>query len=368
MRTPTQIDRQSLYEQVWREPLSTLCKFFGVSSTTLRTHCKKLNVPTPPRGYWVKCDAGEAPPRTPLLSQNIPVSQCRVPVKRRTPIRSVLRDIRSQEKETRAKIAVDFKGGLLSALALRLEARLDDIKFQCDNTSGEATETAATRLPQSWRRLTSGLIEPGPSYLAVVTHPASWPRALAIADAFICGMRDRGFVVFVQTNRTVFQRGEFGMYFRLTEILEMHNRRGLNSFSASGRLRIAFKACDPRQTEHAFTFCDQPSKTLEGQLNLAATRLRYEAVASERRSQEERETQRVAQERAFFEEVERWTTLQQRRAFLETLESEAERRGFPDEVLAHLDAWLKWARAICDRDDPLESHLDQILHAGHERL
>lgn len=51
-------DREKLYKEVWKEPVSTVAQRYGVSDTALAKACRRLNVPLPPRGYWTKVKAG----------------------------------------------------------------------------------------------------------------------------------------------------------------------------------------------------------------------------------------------------------------------------------------------------------------------
>jgi hypothetical protein len=55
-------DRETLYAEVWKEPVSTVAKRYQVSDVALRKICKKLGVPTPPLGHWAKVTAGKTPP------------------------------------------------------------------------------------------------------------------------------------------------------------------------------------------------------------------------------------------------------------------------------------------------------------------
>ncbi|MDK2926238.1 MAG: hypothetical protein PWQ41_2012 [Bacillota bacterium] len=59
-------DRHKLYEEVWTEPVSVVAKRYGISDVALRKHCKKLNVPLPPKGYWSQIRAGLPAKRPPL--------------------------------------------------------------------------------------------------------------------------------------------------------------------------------------------------------------------------------------------------------------------------------------------------------------
>lgn len=60
------VTREELYNQVWEEPMLSLAKKYGVSSSYLARVCSKLNVPRPERGYWAKLAVGKAPKRPSL--------------------------------------------------------------------------------------------------------------------------------------------------------------------------------------------------------------------------------------------------------------------------------------------------------------
>ena len=48
------IDRNSLYNQVWRQSMSKLAPTYGISDVMLKKICRQMDIPTPPRGYWAK--------------------------------------------------------------------------------------------------------------------------------------------------------------------------------------------------------------------------------------------------------------------------------------------------------------------------
>lgn len=60
------LGREELYERVWSEPMATLAPKLGISDVALKKRCKKLGIPTPPRGYWAKLEAGKHVKRPPL--------------------------------------------------------------------------------------------------------------------------------------------------------------------------------------------------------------------------------------------------------------------------------------------------------------
>jgi AcrR family transcriptional regulator len=65
-KSPTALTRKELYRRVWAEPLSVVAKDVGVSGNALAKICNRLLVPYPPRGYWLKTNAGKRPPKEPL--------------------------------------------------------------------------------------------------------------------------------------------------------------------------------------------------------------------------------------------------------------------------------------------------------------
>jgi len=65
-------NREKLYKEVWAKPVVKVAEQYGVSDVAIHKICKKLNVPTPPLGYWAKVSAGAKVPKTPLPKTNGP--------------------------------------------------------------------------------------------------------------------------------------------------------------------------------------------------------------------------------------------------------------------------------------------------------
>jgi hypothetical protein len=68
------LTREELFDLVWSTPMSKLAKRFSISDVALAKTCKKLNVPTPARGYWAQIAAGAKPTR-PQLPKVAPGAQ-----------------------------------------------------------------------------------------------------------------------------------------------------------------------------------------------------------------------------------------------------------------------------------------------------
>lgn len=62
-----ELTRRELYEWVWRQPMTTLAKEFGLSDRGLAKICERNGIPVPARGYWARKTAGQRVVRPPLL-------------------------------------------------------------------------------------------------------------------------------------------------------------------------------------------------------------------------------------------------------------------------------------------------------------
>ena len=55
-------DRETLFDQVWEEPIVRVAEKYGVSDVMIHKYCRKLDIPTPPAGYWRKKEMGHKVP------------------------------------------------------------------------------------------------------------------------------------------------------------------------------------------------------------------------------------------------------------------------------------------------------------------
>jgi hypothetical protein len=59
-------DRETLYNQVWSQPVQVVARSYSVSGVALAKTCRKLQIPVPPRGYWARIRTGQKVRRPPL--------------------------------------------------------------------------------------------------------------------------------------------------------------------------------------------------------------------------------------------------------------------------------------------------------------
>ena len=60
------LDRRTLFERVWSEPVEKLATSWGLSGRGLAKVCKRLQIPLPSRGFWATTRAGRRIRRPPL--------------------------------------------------------------------------------------------------------------------------------------------------------------------------------------------------------------------------------------------------------------------------------------------------------------
>jgi hypothetical protein len=67
-------NREELYAEVWEKPLVKIAQKYGISAVMVGKVCRKLQIPLPGRGYWVKKEFGKPVERPPLPeAHNLPV-------------------------------------------------------------------------------------------------------------------------------------------------------------------------------------------------------------------------------------------------------------------------------------------------------
>jgi hypothetical protein len=63
---PYACSRKELARAVWIRPVEQVAATLGISGTALKKHLRALNIPSPPRGYWARVQAGQRPGRSRL--------------------------------------------------------------------------------------------------------------------------------------------------------------------------------------------------------------------------------------------------------------------------------------------------------------
>lgn len=383
-RESKMISRAELYNQVWEIPMMNLAKQYGLSDVGLAKICKKHNIPRPPRGYWMKLEAGMEPRKIPLPHGDPDM------IIEITPSPRALND--SQVKES----------DLTEILAEKLpENRI--VVFETLRNPHPLVKQSAGML--RWLEPNrQGLVEPPKKEcLDIKVSKKSLGRALRIVDSLIKALEERGHKVSISGESTAVNISDISVRFGISEELiskrkepKDHDLDGSYQFGhsrfyeervPSGNLCLMINESSYYWRGTCQTkWRDLPSKKLEERLNnVVAGLLKVTSLKKERiRREEEEERQRIEMELKRDEEkriradkikrikeeservsrlitnAENWRKSKLVREYIAAVEAHAA-TGDEPKIQGDLGAWLKWAKDQADRLDPFKPSPPSIL-------
>jgi hypothetical protein len=95
------LTRRAMYDLVWSRPMTKVAADFGISDVALKKICDKHRVPTPPRGYWAKRDAGKPTKQIQFHSTADPQHEHIVIHRSRNNLAPEVREVLEQERQRR---------------------------------------------------------------------------------------------------------------------------------------------------------------------------------------------------------------------------------------------------------------------------
>lgn len=175
----TTLTRRELYDLVWSKPMTKLAEEFGLSDVGLSKICNKHRVPTPPRGYWARKEAGQKVKQTIFVVASDPEVE-RIEIVSRgldlpDPVKAVLEQRREERKHAEPKPRKPIQQpGLIEPVERPHPAVL-------------ATAKALRRVPQKL-----GMAEAnGAGMCGITVAPESVERVIAILDRLARSCDDR---------------------------------------------------------------------------------------------------------------------------------------------------------------------------------
>lgn len=376
---PTQLyDRQQLLDEVWSTPVTHLAERYGLTDVGFKKLCSRLQIPTPPRGFWAKRKAGKKVPAQPRLGEftGSPVSL-----------------IRRHRAVSEAPIADKFNA-LLEAVIRRETDPVNQIvvpdRLRKPHPLVKLTQDAAAHayLDQREQPVIVG------SCLHLHVSKAMQGRALLIADTLLKAVEKRGYELHVSEDGVamLFHGIKYPLEFyetctrvpyQMTEKDIQRRKAGHYdyrppwTFVPSGLLIVQSRSGYGPKVQ------DGKRKGVEELLNTLLIRIATEGAESLRR-REEREIKAAEYERKY----ETWKILKERQeaeqAALTALEDEAKRweraeriRGFlramadaadsSEQARAEKSARIDWGHAKANWLDPLVNRRDDILDTPLEK-
>jgi len=382
------VDRETLYREVWTDPVAVVAPRYGLSNVGLAKICRALAIPLPSSGYWAKVKAGRIMKRVPLPELKPSVALPNGPV-RLTP-----------------EMAAAREAARKSAARVRKETSpMPPLEEISASPTHPLVLAASKRLRQreGWSENTQLRTAPK-EVINISVTPESLDRALGLVDALLKALIKQGVDVEIDVDHgvTLLRWIETGttLEFSLTEYIR-RTRHEITPAEERARKRywersrwdnaVSFPSIptyDYTPTGVLIihvgrwpsrTWKDTPRTQLEKRLGDVTGGIvalvqdtHTKALEEERR----KEAHRRAVERFEFltkrraDEVERfkrlevsatdWERASRLRVFADAVEAEARLCG---ELSPEQREWLAWARAKADWLDPLIQVSDPILDA-----
>jgi len=383
-----ELKREELYESVWSTAMWKLAPTLGISDRGLHKLCKRLKIPTPPRGYWAKKEHGKAPrkPKLPRCDE-----QGLVEIKFYPNAPKLTSDI--------AEVGASKAGDDAWAKRIEVPATLDSPHPLVAETqqalTGAGTDEDGMLKPRTKRRL------------IVRVAPPSVDRALRIMDALLKALATRGLEVHLQKrdehwSTVVTVRDEiirFGMY-EITRRIEREptpSERRENERSSwrkpqrffvdrpTGKLSLVVHSGPENGRIRSFTDSqrrplDSLLKAFVATLYLTAQDIKDERARLEQQEKDRAEAARVIQEfeaqraeklKEIREEEEElahlntyaanWEHSQSMRRYIEAARRMVVARDGEVVSGSPIANWLVWATEQADRMDPLVKSPPSIL-------
>jgi hypothetical protein len=149
------LTRRAMYDLVWSRPMTKVAADLGISDVALKKICDKHRVPTPPRGYWAKRDAGKPTKQIQFHSTADPQHEHIVIHGSRDNLAPEVREVLEQERQRRKskpKAAFARRSRIDSPTAGRAPVNLGDCKSSTQSKARRGRSCQGERAWLLWDR------------------------------------------------------------------------------------------------------------------------------------------------------------------------------------------------------------------------
>ena len=373
----TTLTRQELYKKIWKVPMWRLAPEYGLSDVGLKKICKKLNIPTPPRGYWAKQQNGYKVTRTPLPKK-----------KADEPDTYTLYKTSIAEKKLIKKMD-EQKNYLPEGIDLTKPIPVSQKLSHPHPLTRELKGVLEKQKPDKY-----GTVQPlREKVFGLRVSPANLPRALRILDSIVKWFEANGFPLIMDRARRSSaylqlhdEQMRFLIYENANQIAHIPTKEELErqakyslytprpwDYVPSGKLSLIIESYSSDGIQKKWI--DTASKVIEERLHHLITNMfqiaylkkqdRLERDERERLRQLERE--RLAEEKRLREieaqkladlenQASRWEKSNQLRGYIEAVKRQAEMQA-SSEFDKKVEEWVSWASQHADNLDPLQGDI-----------
>lgn len=372
--TYMELTRKELYDLVWSEPMTTLCKRFGLSDNGLRKHCKAMNIPMPQIGYWSKINAGHKPAKIALPAEN-------KSTKKSTTLNEV--DSNDEEKVNLVTPPNRFK-------VRELEISSGDTSIYIVPEVLYAKDPLIIDTKEKYRQENENIhLNRNPykseikSTLNLYVDYKSINRALLIYETIIKALRSRGHDIKIKDYKTYAVINGEEISINITEKTKQdpntldHYGRKVTIYSGELSFNINYDYWYKFTFKNKSTFNDTKFTKLGDKLiaivanlEVNSEQIKEERIEAERREIIRKEEERILQEfkamqkkelnefKAMFSLAERLHKTAILREYISTYEQFVMEHGEMNEEISNK---LQWAKEKADWLDPFISKEDQYL-------
>ncbi|MDT7514695.1 hypothetical protein [Rhodoferax mekongensis] len=400
-----ELERLALYQEVWDRPFSDICVKYGLSQTQLRAACRALGIPIPTDRYWAKLATGQDAIKTPLHEDFERSTYEYVETKSRAYFvqESDIQWLEKQltwERSPENRIAVVMLptkwDPTLREVRKHLEAQA--VKMIRQIAEHEAKKASPSKARGTWEPAwnnSSTAVEAGAflvdkhSVTGFRVSPATFKRALAIANALAIACRSRGLKFEVQDvhGPMLISKGDASISFALRERQEtITASNGVLGFSKRYVPTDKLALVVSRHPGSDLQIVDTTEIKVEDRLNEVLCCMWTQVVRSGEESrlrahekQEREETAKIEAEirqRRAAEQAQTESELAKIAALLADAESfemagrirayvQAATVTIPEDLQEPFKKWKVWALKVADSKDPKKG-LFETLRRGDQ--
>lgn len=366
-------DRDSLYERIWKTPISRLAKDFAISDVGLAKICRKLNIPRPSRGYWEKLEYGKATkiPRLPCLNPGEPTQythQYSQEGKMSFNINQPTRAVVFKEKKIVVPGRLERPHVLVGETLARLrkKSRLDDYGMLSLCIRGSYVRVSPNGLDRAMRildTLVKELESKGFCFKIDSDHiSGSYLDIFGERITFSLTENARRIAHVLTADEKARQKTDSLWYVKRYDYLPTGSLSlNINAMIASPIRKKWSDSNKCRLEDHIAGFIN--GVVIAAQV-VKAERLKREEEhrrwEEERKIKEEEEGQRRIEEARLLDlekQAERWKRSELIREYIRAVECEAAKMEADDEFMKKLGKWLSWAKEKANQIDPIKQGL-----------
>ncbi len=358
------LTRKELYDLVWSEPMTTICKKFGISDNGLRKHCKLMNIPTPHNGYWAKLQYGKEVKKTPLPNDYEGKKQD-VNLKEIDPSEAIVKIEKPVNMQTLREQEIS-EGDMSCFIVPEVLYAKDPIIIDTKEKLRIGRDEDNTYLKNNPYK--SKIKET----LNIYVDTKSIDRALCIFSTVIKALRARGHNIKINNNETYAIIAEEEIKINITERRKIIPDNKLRATAYCGELHfnITYGYSKLSYGDTACTKLEDKIVTIIAKLELIAEDIKEERIREEQKRierEEEKRRQREFDEKkktelknfqALFTMAERLYKANIIRDYISAYEKHLIERGIEDGTIL---SELEWAKEKADWLDPFISKPDKYL-------